>query len=282
MKIILPLLLTSSVIMAETIHSSVSTYFENKSFSNSIQKNNAKVYGVGVDIHHDNSAYKFTYEHGDTKTKQPPLNKDLKIDKIFLKYTYKIDNTFELNLNYINILNDNIAITDNGKAYGAGLTYKYNKKISANFTQFYTDYKDFNVYQSDLRVDFKTKIENIKFKLSSITKYISIDEKNINSFTKNAKKEYLTTGIKFHAHYKTYHFGTGIYFGKRTFAIMDDGFKIQHHAMEFDRTYAIGVGKTISDFVFRIQYIKQRATELPALNKNVEIIVTRLIGNYKF
>jgi len=247
MKIILPLLLTSSVIMAETIHSSVSTYFENKSFSNSIQKNNAKVYGVGVDIHHDNSAYKFTYEHGDTKTKQPPLNKDLKIDKIFLKYTYEIDNNFEVNVNYINILNDNIAITDNGKAYGAGLTYKYNKKISANFTQFYTDYKDFNVHQSDLRVDFKTKIDNVKFKLSSITKYINIDEKNTNSFTKNAKKNYLTTD-----------------------------------AMEFDRTYAIGVGKTISDFVFRVQYVKQRATELPTLNKDVEVKVTRLIANYKF
>ncbi len=63
---------------------------------------------------------------------------------------------------------------------------------------------------------------------------------------------------------------------------MDDGFKIQHHAMEFDRTYAIGVGKNISHFVLRFQYIYQRATELPLNNKNVEIDIMRLVANYKF
>ena len=123
---------------------------------------------------------------------------------------------------------------------------------------------------------------DIKIKLTSITKYIKLDEENVNSFTKNAEDDYLTSGLKLHLHYEGYHFGSAVYFGKRVFAIMDDGFKIQHHAMEFDRTYAFGIGKTISDVVIRFQYVYQRATELPINNKGVDIKNLRLIVNYKF
>jgi len=62
---------------------------------------------------------------------------------------------------------------------------------------------------------------------------------------------------------------------------MNDGFKLQHHAMEFDRTYAIGVGKSISDFILRVQYIYQRAEELPMQNNNVEIDNIRFLLNLK-
>ncbi len=281
MKYIL-LLIISTYLLAETVHSSLSTYFESKDFTNSKQKKDGVVYGVGADIHYNNSKYKFAYEHGDTNTKQPPLKKDLKFDKLFLKYGYKFNDSLEMNVNYINILNDNLAITDNGRVYGLGATYTLNKQLALNFTQFYSDYKDFDVYQSELKIDFKTKIDAIKIKFSSITKYISLDEKNLNSFTKNSQKDYLTTALKVHAHYKTYHLGGAAYLGKRTFAVMKEGFKIQHHAMEFDRTYALGIGKTISDFVLRFQYIYQRATELPIKNENVKISNLRFIANYKF
>ncbi len=160
--------------------------------------------------------------------------------------------------------------------------YHIRKNINTNFTQYYTDYDDFNVYQSDLTINYKMKIDDIKVKLTSITKYIKLDEENVNSFTKNAEDDYLTSGLKLHLHYEGYHFGSAVYFGKRVFAIMDDGFKIQHHAMEFDRTYAVGIGKNISDFVLRLQYIYSRATELPAENENVEVSNVRLLLNYKF
>ncbi len=267
---------------AQTIHSSIVTYVESKDFENSVQKEDGIVYGIGADIHYDNSAYKLTYEYGDTNTKQPPLKEDLRTDKLFLKYSYALQNDLEFNINYINILNDNIAITDGGQTYGAGLSYNIKKNINTNFTQYYTNYDDFNVYQSDLTINYKMKINNIKVKLSSITKYINIDEENINSFTKNADDSYLTSGLKLHLHYDSYHFGSAVYFGKRVFAIMDDGFKIQHHAMEFDRTYAVGIGKNISDFVLRLQYIYSRATELPVENENVEISNVRVLLNYKF
>ena len=139
-----------------------------------------------------------------------------------------------------------------------------------------------NVHQSDFNIDYKINLEDIKIKLSSNSKYIDIDEKNVNGFTKNAKSDYLTTGLSIHSHYKSYHLGAAVYFDKRAFAIMNDGFKIQHHAMEFDRSYAFGFGKTISDVVVRLQYIYQRATELPVNNKGVEVKNIRLMINRKF
>ena len=63
---------------------------------------------------------------------------------------------------------------------------------------------------------------------------------------------------------------------------MQDGFKIQHHAMEFNKTYMLGIGKNIDDFMVSLRYIYQEATELPMQNKNVNVknIVTTF--TYKF
>ena len=283
MKLLLLVLISTYLfaVPSEIIHSSISTYIEDRTYTNSIQKNDANTYGIGADVHYNGSEYKATYEYTHADTKQPPLNEDLKNHKIFLRYGYNINQDIKLNLNYLSVLNDNIAITDGGDGYGLGLSYTFNKKFLTNFTQYMVVYDDFNTYQSDLSFIYKTKINGVGLKLSSISKYIKIDEKSKNSFTKNAKNNYFTSGIKLHAHYNTYHFGAGAYFGKRAFSIMNDGFKLQHHAMEFDRTYAIGVGKSISDFILRVQYIYQRAEELPMQNNNVEIDNIRFLLNLK-
>jgi hypothetical protein len=280
MKYLLFLIIATHLV-AQTIHSSFSTYYEDKTFKNSKQKEDSSLYGVGADIHHNNSKYRVNYEHSDTKTKRPALKEDLKIDKLFLRYAYAFNKEFEINTNYIKIINDNLAITDKGQAFGLGLTYTLNKAFCTNFTQYYTHYDDFDTYQSDLNLEYKTKINGVKVKVNSITKYINIDEKNLNSFTKNAKNDYLTTGLKLHLHYDGYHFGSALYVGDRLFAIMNDGQKIQHHAMEFNRTYAVGIGKNISDFVIRLQYIYQKATEIPSHNENVEVSNIRFLLNYK-
>jgi len=283
---LLTLLVLSSSLLSdvttEVVHSSISSYYESKTYSNSAQKNDGVVYGIGGDVHTKKSAYKFTYEHGHTNTKQPPLPKDLKVDKLFLKYTYKLDDRYTINLNYISVLNDNLAETDNGRAYGAGLGYKVNKKAYINFTQYYTHYDYFDVFQSDLNLEYKFKLKDVKLKVKSITKYINIDTKTPSPFTNFTDDDYLTTGGIIHAHYKSYHLGAGAYYGKRIFSIMSDGFKIQHHAVEIDRTYVLGLGKTISDFIFRAQYIYQRGAELPAHRDNVKIKNLRFIINYKF
>ncbi len=281
MKSVLLILLWSQL-YAETIHSSLLSYIEHKEFKNSVQKEAGDIYGFGTDIHSGYSAYKFIYEYGYTNTKQPPLKEDLQTSKLFLQYSYDLQNDLKFNMNYIQILYDNIAITNGGQAYGLGLTYQPEKNICTNFTQYYTHYHDFNVYQSDGTVEYKMNMNGFRIKFSSILKYIHIEEKNINSFTKNAKDDYLTSGLKLHIHYSDYHFGSAVFLGKRAFAVMDNGFKIQHHAMEFDRTYAVGIGKDISDFVLRFQYIYSRAKELPANNANVEISNIRVLLNYKF
>jgi len=282
-KILLLSLISISTLFAELsepIHSSFSTYYENKTFKNSVQKERANVYGVDADIHHSNSEYKLRYEYGKTDTIRPRLSEDLRIQKLFLRYGYDINN-FQININYINILSDNIAITNHGKTFGAGVSYNFNKQLAVNFTQYYTTYRDFDVLQSDFKFVYKMKYDALKIKIASISKYININEKYKNGFTKNAQDDYLTTGLRLHFLYDTYHLGMGAYLGKRAFAIMSDGFKIQHHAMEFDRTYAIGIGKDISNFVIRAQYIYQRATEMPSKNENVEVRNLRLILNYK-
>ena len=38
-----------------------------------------------------------------------------------------------INFNYINVMNDNLALTDEGKVYGIGLTYNLNKTLATNF-----------------------------------------------------------------------------------------------------------------------------------------------------
>lgn len=266
----------------QPIHSSTQLYFESKDFDNSKQKTNGMVYGVGGDVHIKSSEIRFVYEYADTQTKQPPLQNDLQVEKLFLRYAYAPNKSFAFNGNYLRILHDNIAITDGGIAYGAGISYFYKKQLTLNVTQFYTDYEDFNVYQTNFNIDFKTHIGDIDVKLSSENLYIKIDEEKSNSFTKNAKEHYFTSAVKLHTHYSTWHFGAAAYFGKRVFAIMNDGFKIQHHAMEFNKTYATGIGKNFNNIVIRLQYIFQKATELPLNNENVEVKNIRTIINYKF
>ncbi len=284
-KFLILLVLLSSKIFAtdtEIVHSSLSSYMELKEYAYSKQKKDAGSLGVGADIHYNASTYKFIYEAAKANTYKPPLKEDLKIQKLFLQYGYSLNQNLYLHLNYINILDDNIAITSHGEAYAVGLGFKINDELTVDVTEYYTDYNDFNVLQSDLKLNYKLKLNTIGIKFTSITKYLLLNDKNKNAFTKNAKESYLTSGIKVHAHYNSYHMGIGAYFGKRAFAVMNDGCKIQHHAMEFDRTYAVGIGKNISNFVLRYQYIYQRATELPIKNKNVTINISRFTLNYKF
>ncbi len=282
--ILLFITLTTYAFAQEVVHSSLSAYAESKTYSNSKQKEDGAIYGVGADIHIGDAGFKLTYEEGGANTiRSKKITEDLEMQKVFFKFDYKFDKHFSANLNYISVLSDNIAETDGGYVGGGGITYRFDKKLSLNFTQYFSVYDKFDTFQSDLRVDYKTRFDRVKVKFSSVTKYIYVEDGNLSSdFTKNADKNYLTTAVEAHAHYKSYHLGGAAYFGKRVFAVMNDGFKLQHHAMEFDRTYAIGGGKTFGDFILRLQYIYQRATELPSSTPGVKVSTLRFITNYKF
>jgi len=285
-KLLLPLSLATLLSAHEVVHSSATTYVESREFTNSKQKTDGKVIGVAADVHDENSAYRITYEYGETNTIQPPLTKDLRVQKLFLQYKYEFENGVSARVNYANVLEDNIAPTANGQVFGAGVGYELNKKIVLNGAQYYSLYDDFKVYQSDLKVDYKLKIAQVGVKFTALGHYIKLKDYSNKIFNPNAPTEadssYKTAALKMHAHYKSYHFGAAYYVGSRLFGVMDDGFKLQHHAMEFDKTYAVGFGKSFSDFIVRVQYVYQRATELPQNNANVEVQNIRVIGNYKF
>ncbi len=280
MKIILLTLIAVLLSANNTIK--LDTYYESFQVQNSKQKEDGYRVGFGGCYKDKGMHLKAIYEHTLTNTYQPPLQDNLNVDKLFLRADYRINHSWSTNAHYINVLHDNIVPTAHSASYGLGATYHLNHHLALNFTQFYTDFQVLDVYQSDLKLDLKMHFESLHVKLSSITKAIHLDGYKDTVYSKNADQDYLTTGLKIHSHYKSYHFGAGVYFGKRVFAVMQDGFKLQHHAMEFNETYAIGLGKSFSTLVLRLQYVYQRATELPMENENVTMDNFRFLGSYSF
>jgi len=236
--------------------------YQSLDFEKSKKKDKGKRYGFGLNIKEKLYNYQLLVEKTDTRTFKPPLNKDLEVDKYYIKVNKNLDKTSQLHFSY-SFLQDNIMKeTDGGKTYGIGYSYKM-----VTFTQYFTDYKHFDVFQSDIK--YISKQKNYNFIM--IGKYIKLKDKDSNKFSKNAKNDYFTLGLKLHTNYKKYHFGAGTFLGKRVFAVMKDGFKVQHHAMEFDKTLMCGVGKSYKWGSAKLRYIYQNATELPINNKNVKV-----------
>jgi len=258
------LLLLSCVSFAKDIN--VGLTYQKLDFENSKKKDKGIRKGFDLDILKDDFLYQLSYEKTDTDTFKPPLKKDLEVDKYYFKITKKLNSLDSFSLSFATINDSIMKEADGGKIYGLG--YKH-KNIS--FTQYFSNYKNFDVYQSDFKMAFKKSFDEVSSKFILITKYIKLKSKNSNKFSKNAKSNYLTTGLKIHSTYKTYHFGVGAFFGKRVFAVMKNGFKVQHHAMEFEKTYMCGVGKKFAWGDINLKYIYQKATELPINNKNVKV-----------
>jgi hypothetical protein len=115
-----------------------------------------------------------------------------------------------------------------------------------------------------------------------IAKYIHLKDKNSNNFSKNAKTDYFTLGLKVHTHYHGYHFGAGTYLGKRIFAVMKEGFLVQHHAMEFKESYMLGIGHAIGKAMVHLRYRYSKADEIPSNNPDVKVDNLSLDVAYKF
>lgn len=239
--------------------------YENFDFENSKKKDDGKRYGVLLSHKTEDSLYQFAYSKTDTNTLKPPLKSDLIAKKYYLKYTHKVNEKQFLTLSYATTEDNLIEAVDGGHIYGFG--YKYS---AFSLTQYVSDYDQFNVYQTDLQYMFKKRIGELSLRTKVLVKYIHLKDRESNPYSKNAKDNYLTPGFKVHAHYKSYHMGAGAYFGKRIFAVMQDGFKVQHHAMEFDKTYMLGLGKHFGNFDITLKYVYQEATEIPIHNENVK------------
>jgi len=247
--------------------------YETLNFSNSKKKKDGQRYGVEID--HENKQHHIQLYYEKTKTNTTNLiPKDLDVNKYTIKYQYKLNPKKRLTFLYATI-NDNIMKeTNGGNIYGVGYS---NNGIGA--MQYFSDYPHFDVYQSDLKYNFNKQ----KVKTTLVGKYIHIKNKNSNNFSKKAKSDYLTGGVKFHTHYKGFHLGAGAYFGKRIFAVMKEGFKIQHHAMEFKESYMMGVGHSFSkNMTVHLRYGYHKAKEIPINNDNVNVKNLSLDIVYKF
>ncbi len=242
-------------------------------FSNSTQKKHGKRYNFAFARDIDKHKMLFFYSKTKTDTFQPPLPKDLDVDKYSFLYSYRFKDDWSLKTSYITI-DDNLVKTDGGHIYGLGSRYK-----NIDFMQFFSNYRDFDIYQSDLSLTLKQKVKNFKTKTVFIVKYLKLKDYKSNPLSRNAKDDYLTLGINFHTFSNGYHGGVGAYFGKRVFTVMENGLKVQHHGMEFENTYMFSIGKKIDKYSINLKYIHMKATELPKLNEDV--IVRNLILSFE-
>ncbi len=270
----LPLILCS---FSQADNAKLKTGFESFTFENSKTKENGKRYLVGLDYRNKKSLFQILYSYTNTDTFQPPLNDDLHVNKVYLKATHYWDQKQSININFITINDNLMKEVDGGNIYGIGYQYR-----NVHLNQYLSDYLHFDAYQTDLKYIHKIIFDNCNLSLIGIGKYIHLNNNDSNPFSNNAKDDYLTIGLKTHIDYDGYHLGIGGFFGKRAFAVMFDGFRVQHHAMEFKNSYMIGLGRTFGDAEIKFKYVYQTATELPILNENVKVQNLIAEFNYKF
>ena len=251
--------------------------YEHLNFDNSKTKDQGNIYGVALNHKTEDALYQIAYGKTHTDTFQPPQPKDLRVNKYYLKYTYKLDDKQALSASFATIDDNLMKETDGGNIYSLG--YRY---AAFGLTQYVSDYRNFNVYQTDMKYKFKKEFGEIHTSATILGKYIYLQDRKSNGFSRNAKKSYFTPGVKLHAHYDEYHMAVGVFFGKRVFAVMNDGFKVQHHAMEFNESYMFGFGKHFGDVDLNVKYAYQRATELPIDNHNVKVQNIGLVLRYRF
>ena len=240
-------------------------------FKNSKQKDNGNNFSIKGDFEDKKNHLELFYSYAKTNTKQPPLSDDLKVDKISARYRYTLNKKNKFNFSYLYV-KDNLAPTDGGNIYGVGYSYKF-----TNITQFVSDYKDFNVYQTNLKVGFKK--ENLFGAVVGMYQNIS---NHTNSFTKNAKDDYYSALVNLHYHYDNFHTNIGGIFGKRVFSVLDRGLFVQHHSMEFKYSFMIGLGYKYKNINTHLKYSYHKAKELPINNDNVKISAYSVSIDYIF
>jgi len=246
-------------------------------FHHSKKKDKGDRYTLKLSYRSEANLYQVAYEKTNTDTFQPPLTQNLHVNKYFLKYTRQLIPLHKVSFSYATIDDNLMYQTDGGKIYGIGYRYK-----EFAITQYISDYKHFNVYQSDLKYTYSHHFEGVATQMTLIGKYIHLQDRKSNPFSKNAKENYFTPGIICHIHYHSYRAGIGAFLGKRIFAVMDNGFKIQHHAMEFHKTYMAGIGKKLSNIDMQLRYVYQEATEIPIMNHHVTVQNLQLQLGYHF
>jgi hypothetical protein len=249
--------------------------YQNFHFNRSMQKDKGQRYITHIGYGDANNFYEAAYSKTHTKTFQPPMSADLNVDKYYLKYTRNINTQQSIALSYATISDNLTKETDGGHIYG--FAYRYQ---TLKLYQYISDYKHFNTYQTDITYTIKHRFKDIQLSSTLMGKYIHLQNRKSNPYTAKADADYFSPGIMAKARYGAYHAGAGAFFGKRIFAVMNNGFSVQNRAMEFDRTYMLSVGKKLGAFDITFKYLYMRATEVPIENKDVTL--NNLIASIKY
>jgi hypothetical protein len=223
---------------------------------------------------------KMTYERTDTKTK-PQIPSDLKVKKIAARYTYSFSRQWDLSSGYI-CINDNLTDTDGGKIYSLRTQYAPREAFRFALSGYFGDYKIMKTSQIDAKLIYRYAFGSIKNQSTVIAKQINIHECQAGSICSNAQKSYFTPGFKQRLMYGGNYAMIGAFFGKRVFAVMEDGFKVQHHAMEFNKTMMAAIGKKFKGWNLMLAYVYQEAEELPIHNEGVQVRNTIISLGYRF
>jgi hypothetical protein len=275
----------STVLLAMALSANGDIYLNSgvKDYSNSKTKVDGKTNTVGFDYKYKQNSVNINYAKDEVDRIHPMTKKSieqLNVKKYNLNYKYQIDDALSVKASYIKII-DNIAPTDQGRIYGIGAKYNFIKGFGSSFDVYKSDYESFNVNQYDVSIFKGFKIGKVKSKLTLLAKKIQIDGEKYGNYSFE-DKDYFTTGIKINSTYNGYVGGVGAFFGKRVFTVLKDGAKVQHHAMEQDKTYMLSLGKKFKNFDVIATYSFQNGTELPENQDDVDTKVTSLMLKYKF
>ena len=264
-------------------NSEISTNYTYKDYDNSKTKTNGKTIDYRFLHNFESSQIVINYEDSLTK-RENEITKakltSLEVEKLSMKYLYHISDELSFKTSFINI-EDNLAPTDDGKIYGLGLIKNMNSSTGKKIDRYLNDYEDFNVNQYDLTFVKKFKLDNINLEAQLGSKYININGQNYGNYI--LKDNYfLSYFLNLNANYNGFIFGLGFMNGDRLFAIQEDGLKVEHHALEQNKTYMVSLGKKFKNIDLISRYIYSNSNELPENRNDVKSQFVSLGLNYKF
>lgn len=279
-KSIVTTILLSSYLLA---NSEISAYYTYKDYDNSKTKTQGKTLDYRFLHNFKNSQLTINYEDSLTK-RENELTKmritSLEIEKLSTKYLYIINDEISIKTSFLNI-EDNLAPTDNGKIYGLGLVKNIDNSKQIKLDTYLSDYENFNVNQYDFTFIKKFKLENINFKAQTGVKYIDINGEKYQNYILE-DNYYMSYFFNINANYNSFDLGLGVMDGNRLFTVQEDGLKVEHHALEQNRTYLISLGKKFENVDVITKYIYSNSKELPENRDDVNSKFFTLGLNYKF
>ncbi|MDX9743702.1 MAG: hypothetical protein RBT59_07800 [Arcobacteraceae bacterium] len=275
-KIILSLVVVGSLYG----NSEFSYQYGAKEYDNSKYKTDGVEQTFGLSYNYGDGKISGNFSKDSVNLKAHPKSTKLEVEKSNLNLRHNLLENLSGKVSYIGI-RDNLSPTDGGKVYGIGGRYDISKGLGVSLDIYKSDYKTFDVNQYDMGIFKGFTLGEVKSKVTFGIKSIHIDGDKYATYTFK-DKEYQTSFINFNGNYQGYFGGVGAMFGKRLFAVLDDGNKVQHHAMEQDKTYMFSFGKTFKDFDIVAQYNYQNGKELPENQDDVDTKVTSLMLKYKF